>query len=141
MLSKNSHFGHSVFNTWKHFFLLWGGEIKEQRFGLMSVHENLCPQCMCMNTHCSLCFFAFLKHFKLCTDFASVARGDGSVSTDMPEAQLLIPAVPQVMTSSRCHASLKSFAWFFFFPVSSGMMHKYPSVQAFHLLPLCMSRG
>lgn len=57
MLSKNSHFGHSVFNTWKHFFLLWGGEIKEQRFGLMSVHQNLCPQCMCMNTHCSLCFF------------------------------------------------------------------------------------
>lgn len=60
-------------------------------------------------------FLAFLKHFKLCTDFASVARGDGSVSTDMPEAQLLIPAVPQVMTSSRCHASLKSFACFLFF--------------------------
>lgn len=127
MLSKNSHFGHSVFNTWKHFFLFLGGGIKEQRFGLMSVHQNLCPQCMCMNTHCSLCFFfAFLKHFKLCTDFASVAQGDGSVSTDMPEAQLLVPAVPQVMTSSRCHASFACF--FFFLSVSSGMMHKYSSV-------------
>lgn len=145
MLSKNSHFGHSVFNTWKHFFLFWGGGSKSR--GLVwCQYIKICVHSACAWIHIALCvfFFAFLKHFKLCTDFASVAQGDGSVSTDMPEAQLLVPAVPQVMTSSRCHASFACFFVFFCQCLQEWCIniHLFHSLhQAFHLLPLCMSRG
>lgn len=127
MLSKNSHFGHSVFNTWKHFFLFWGGDQRAEVWFDVSTSKSVSTVHVHEYTLLFVFFFAFLKHFKLCTDFASVAQGDGSVSTDMPEAQLLVPAVPQVMTSSRCHASFACF-FVFFLSVSSGMMHKYSSV-------------
>lgn len=74
-----------------------------------------------VNEHTSLfVVLVFPKRLQLlCADPARVTRGDGRVSKDMQEAQLLVPACPGAVTFSRCHTSWKRFQTFFL--VSSGM--------------------
>lgn len=80
-----------------------------------------------VSQHTSLfVFLVFPKRLQLlCSDLTRVTQGDGRVSKDMQEAQLLVPRCPGAGTFSRCHTSWKSFL---LFSVFRNVIHRYQSV-------------
>lgn len=145
MLSKNSHFGHSVFNTWKHFFLFLGGGGSKSRGLVWCQYIKICVHSACAWIHIALC--GFFLPFLNTLNYA-----------------LTLPASPRVMEVSAqtcrrpsCWSLQCPKSWhladvmqvlrvFFFFCQCLQEwcinIHLFHSLhQAFHLLPLCMSRG